>query len=1017
MAFNFDLWKESTKRKLQGWKGRMERGGTNSAYYFLAGASLFPVVQAVHSGDWSGLAVLGASLGGAVSTNLLANIVQKSKDKSDAEIAKILETEAKSSPELNAELNVLIEKLNTLNEAEKALADSDKGWFVETIQRELKNINLDGKYDAMLDGIGAIAQGDGAKAVGAGGILVEGNLFVNQSSLQQGPKTLSLIRALQHYLDSIIATHKYLRLQGIRAGSQPLSVALENVYISLTMDTHIHGDSGILTIDAALQSYQRLVIIGDPGCGKTTLLSYIALTYARTLRENVDLVKDRLGLLGFSESENLPILLSLRDLGRHLLEKHLNPGKDGPAILLDYLLEYYQAQEIDLPADFFSAYLEKGKSILLLDGMDEVANITLRQRVARLIEKFSDRYPKCRFIVTSREVGYDGATRVGAQFGLAKVRAFSTADVHKFIRNWTRVVEITLANLDVSKVLRFADAQADKLVEIVDTNLRVIDTTANPSWNPVLREADAQANKLIEAVDANSRIADLAENPLLLTVIALVHRYRAQLPERRSELYEEVVEALLGHWDEAKGLDQDMKLAGTTMDSGDRRSLLEPVAFWMHERNQREIERDDLRTLLLPVFKSMTGSDGQADKALDDFLRVVNERSGLLIERSIGIYSFAHHTFQEYLAARALADRKDAMEFTLKHLPDTWWREVILLQMGYLSTQSKRRVSELISAIMNADPKTKTEPHYFILLAVECLIDVGPARVEGDLLGKARKSLKKKADAKSNKASSVLSKITASNALARLDSGRVAADLWKPPYGETEVVNIPVGEFWMGGEGKQDGKPVHKVFLPEYKIARVPVTNVQYAFYVQDAKVRPPEHWRSGDLPPGFENHPVVNVTWHDALAYCKWLGVKIQKQVTLPSEAEWEKAARGSKDKRNFPWGNNWHELYSNSKELGLGITIPVGLFLKGASPYGVLDMSGNVWEWTRNVYKEYPYSAEDGRENLSSKETRSIRGGSFLDESGGLHCACRHGLNPNSKDWYRGFRVVVKVSPMLIS
>ena len=1022
MTFNFDQWKESAKQKLQGWKGRMDRAGTNSAYYFLAGVSLLPLVQVVHSGDWSGLAVLGASVGGAVSTNLLANIVQKSKDKSDAEIAKTLEVEAQSMPELKVELDIMLEKLDVLQEAEKALSDSDRAWFVDFIQRELKNLNSDIHYEAKLSSNSAIAQGTNAKAVGSGGVMigegVNGNIIAGNKNLvvqadtyvekqftviqSMEKKSLPLPEALQFYLDSMIATHQHLRLQGIRAGSQPLSVSLEKVYVSLTaLDkraigrrTEIHGDSGTLTIGAALQSYQRLVIIGDPGSGKTTLLSYLALTYARTLRDNVDLVKDR---LGFSENENLPILLPLRDLGRHLLEKCPNPGLDGPALLLDYLLEYYQSQEIDLPADFFSSFLETAKATLLLDGMDEVADPALRQRVARLIEKFSERYRYCRFIVTSREVGYEGVARIGADFGLAKVRDFSPSEVRQFVRDWTYVVEITLAQSDSPDVLRLADAQAEKL---------------------------------IQAIDTNPRVADLAVNPLLLTVIALVHRYRAQLPERRSELYEEVVEVLLGHWDEAKGLDQDVEVAGVKMDSGDRRSLLEPVAFWMHEQNQREIERDDLYILLQPAFKNMTGSDGQAGKALDNFLRVVSERSGLLIERGIGMYGFAHLTFQEYLAARALADRKDALHFTLKHLPDAWWREVILLQAGYLSTQGKRRVSELIRTLMDADPMTEPEPHHHLLLAAECLFDVGAARVEGDLLGEARKQLKEQADApfKKGDKASVIAKIIASNALARLESGQVVAHFWKLPFGEPEWVTIPTGEFWMGGENENEGKILHRVFLPEYQIARVPVTNAQYALYVQDTKRTPLEHWRGGDVPPGLENHPVVNVTWHDAMAYCKWLGEKIHKQVTLPSEAEWEKAARGSKDKRNYPWGDDWRELHCNSYELGLGDTTPVGLFLNAASPYGVLDMSGSVWEWTRTIFGlwdnklsnhvdlfNYPYDSTDGREDCAKDNnwSRLLRGGSFVAQADYASCAYRDRLGPDYWSRLSGFRIVVSRIP----
>ena len=856
-------------------------------------------------------------------------------------------------------------------------------------------------YQADLQGDGALAQGDGATAIGQDGINIGGEL--KESNLIKGDgnqvvqitqhfyetalreKSLPFPEALAQYLNNIITNHQALRLQGIRAGSQPLSVSLEKVYVSLSaldknaggknaeMGTAFERDSGYLSIAAALQRYPRLVIIGEPGCGKTTLISYLGLTYARTLAGDQDWVRERLGL---QESQHLPILLPLRDFGHHLKEKHPTPGKDGPALLLDYLREYYEAQQIPLPEEFFSSHLENGNAVLLLDGMDEVAETSLRQRVARVIECFAARYEKCRYVVTSREVGYEGAARIGAGFGLAKVREFTPQEVRQFVRDWTRVVETTLAGSDSSEVLRLADEQAEKL---------------------------------IKAIDNNPRVADLAVNPLLLTVVALVHRYRAQLPERRSELYEEAVEVLLGHWDAAKGMETEFMLAGGRMlDGGDRRSLLEPVAFWLHEHRKRELERDDLRGILLPKFiNMMEGDKEKASKALDAFLHLINERSGLLIERGVGVYGFAHLTFQEHLAGRVLAERDDALEYSLKVLPDAWWREVILLESGHLSNGGTRRVSALIRAILDADPRTEPEPHHHLLLAAECLFDVGAARVEGDLLGEARARLKKQADApfeKGNKAA-VLAKITASNALARIESRQVVSHFWKQPYGEPQWISIPKGKFWMG-----ESNEIHQVDLPEFQIARVPVTNAQYALYVQDTKKgEPPKHWRGGAVPPGLENHPVVNVSWHDALAYCKWLEEKIQKPVTLPSEAQWEKAARGDHDKRSYPWGDDWREFHCNSDELGLGDTTPVGLFLNGASPYGLLDMSGNVWEWTRTNYST-------GKDDLKSNDGPVLRGGSFLDGASLARCAYRRRYDPDDRDRDFGFRVVV-VSPALPS
>ncbi len=147
--------------------------------------------------------------------------------------------------------------------------------------------------------------------------------------------------------------------------------------------------------------------------------------------------------------------MPLRALTRHLREQP-NPNKDGAALLLNYIFEYFANQQIALPARFFDAALEKGKAVLLLDEIDEVADKTSRQRVARLIEKFATRYPACRFVVTSRDVGYEGAARVGNEFGPAKVRDFSPAEVRQFVRDWARVVESTLAGSDAPEILRLA---------------------------------------------------------------------------------------------------------------------------------------------------------------------------------------------------------------------------------------------------------------------------------------------------------------------------------------------------------------------------------------------------------------------------------------------------------------------------------------------------------------------------------------------------------------------------------
>jgi formylglycine-generating enzyme required for sulfatase activity len=151
----------------------------------------------------------------------------------------------------------------------------------------------------------------------------------------------------------------------------------------------------------------------------------------------------------------------------------------------------------------------------------------------------------------------------------------------------------------------------------------------------------------------------------------------------------------------------------------------------------------------------------------------------------------------------------------------------------------------------------------------------------------------------------------------------------------------------------------------------------------------------------------VVNVTWYDAVAYCRWLSEVTGKPYSLPSEAEWEKAARGTEG-WIYPWGNDWDQTRCNSQTNGLGDTAPVGAYAQGSSPYDVLDMAGNVWEWTRSLYpRPYPYNAADGRENLDAEGYCRARGGSFVGARHDLRCASRGWFEPDTGARNLGFRV----------
>lgn len=228
-----------------------------------------------------------------------------------------------------------------------------------------------------------------------------------------------------------------------------------------------------------------------------------------------------------------------------------------------------------------------------------------------------------------------------------------------------------------------------------------------------------------------------------------------------------------------------------------------------------------------------------------------------------------------------------------------------------------------------------------------------------------------------------------------------------------ELLPVPAGHFWMGSDSRYDKRafgtemPQHRVYLTAYRIGKYPVTNAEYACFVAATNRPAPGHWSGGEPLSGKLNHPVVYVTWHDVRAYCDWLSEQTGRTIRLPTEAEWEKAARGT-DGRIYPWGNAEPDEKRCNFAMKVGDTTQVGRYPDGASPYGCLDMAGNVREWTSNLHKDYPYDAKDGREDPAASGSRVLRGGSFHDHRNYVRCACR-GLNlPDDRGEDLGFRVV---------
>jgi iron(II)-dependent oxidoreductase len=235
------------------------------------------------------------------------------------------------------------------------------------------------------------------------------------------------------------------------------------------------------------------------------------------------------------------------------------------------------------------------------------------------------------------------------------------------------------------------------------------------------------------------------------------------------------------------------------------------------------------------------------------------------------------------------------------------------------------------------------------------------------------------------------------------------------PAAAGEMVQVPAGEFTMGiskeqmkyvvdrigGQEKylEPSTPQHQRNVAAFSIDKYEVTNEEYKKFVEATGHQPPEDWEGGDYPAGKAKHPVVFVSWHDASDYCKWAGKR------LPTEAEWEKAARGT-DGRLYPWGNKWDIRKANTTKSRKGGPTPVGKYKKGVSPYGCYDMAGNVWEWTSSYYEPYPNATVENE--FFGKERYVVRGGSWDDEPYDALTISRAKFTPATTFEHVGFRCV---------
>jgi hypothetical protein len=433
-------------------------------------------------------------------------------------------------------------------------------------------------------------------------------------------------RYRRQYRRWVLDSRRYLDVKGL-ATTGDQTPELDEVYVDLALARRaphlVPGDPLSDVPEDVTERYPirtfidrrepvALAVIGAPGSGKTTLLVSVARNCART---------------GRRQGRDIPVLLALRD--------HSAAVVSNPEIALAEIIRAAtrtaQAHE---PAGWWEWQLRRGRCVLLLDGLDEVAADTARTALAQWVERQISYYPDNHFVLTSRPRGYRNA--IIDRANVLQVRPFTPDQVRQFLEGWYLAIERRAAQATTKDELRAVQ----------------------------IRAQDA-AEDLIGRLRAAPALHDLTVNPLLLTMVANVHRYRGALPGSRADLYSEICQVMLSRRQQAKNLPENMSWPA-------KERLLTQLAFVMMDRRVRDLRRDQVLEILKPSLDRLPNAiEGQ------DFLDDVSF-NGLLVERENGQYAFAHFTFQEYLAARHIKENALASRL-VEAVGDTWWRETTLL--------------------------------------------------------------------------------------------------------------------------------------------------------------------------------------------------------------------------------------------------------------------------------------------------------------------------------------------------
>ncbi len=515
------------------------------------------------------------------------------------------------------------------------------------------------------------------------------NIVAILRRMETGPQPSE--QTLRDYLNWVIDQHYYLDPRGTMQTVRQVQVRLQDVYVSLEAEAQTplgaldrrlfeheleslmqredltpevkedlrenllaryaseeaRPDTKPVELAELTCKHARLVMLGDPGAGKTTLLRLLALRHAQALRSGESQLAD-LGPV------RLPVYIRIANFA----EDH------GGRSLVDYVPACVRGEEDSDPAiaALIREWLERGKCLVLLDGLDEVIEPSQRAEIAAQIDSFIRAHKRAdtRFVVTSRVAGYRSAPLSG-DIPHYCVRDMDDEQIQRFLKLWCYAVE------------RF---QTPELGPQAQT-----------------QKAQAEIDDIMRAIQSTPGVKQLATNPLLLRVLALIHRTGARLPQRRIELYRLAADTLFRDWELARGIPQTALVR-----EADANRLLAELAAWMHQEKPAGIATEgEAKTQLASVVAQLQGKDfdhPDVQQAADDFIMRIRQHTGLFVERAPRRYGFMHLTFEEYFAARWLVARpREAAKRIRNKLHRPRWEEPILLAIGFYGMEFPDDVS------------------------------------------------------------------------------------------------------------------------------------------------------------------------------------------------------------------------------------------------------------------------------------------------------------------------------------